>query len=219
MSNSKKYYVVWVGREPGVYETWAECQEQTKGFSKARYKAFSNIQFEEAMNIFKNGEEPPAQSIQTNGVKSPAPTTTSNTVSYPKGGISVDAACAGNPGEMEYKAVWIDTKELIFISELYPLGTNNIGEFLALVEALKYSKEQNQNYTIYTDSQTALAWLRNKKTKSTLERNEKTEKLWCKLDEAIEWLNKHSYSNPVLKWDTKAWGEIPADFGRKSNSK
>lgn len=38
----RKYYVVWVGREPGIYEDWDDCLEQVDGFPGARYKAFDS---------------------------------------------------------------------------------------------------------------------------------------------------------------------------------
>lgn len=194
MSKSSKFYVVWVGKKPGIYETWAKCLEQTKGFSGAQYKAFTS--YNEAEKAFK-GEE----SVVNNG--------------YIKESLSVDAACSGNPGVMEYKIVWTSTEEVIFQSKEYPIGTNNIAEFLALVDALEYSQEKKEAFVIYTDSQTALAWLRNKRVNTNLERNDVTEELWTKIDDSIAWLKNNSYQNQILKWDTKAWGEIKADFGRK----
>ena len=35
------------------------------------------------------------------------------------------------------------------------------------------------------------------------------------IQRAINWLNTNSYSTKIVKWETKKWGEIPADFGRK----
>lgn len=200
MAATKKYYVVWEGKQPGIYKTWSECQEQTKGYSGAKFKSFGSL--EEAKAAF-NGEEVEVVATTKNA--------------YIKESISVDAACAGNPGVMEYKGVWTETGEIIFHSEEFPIGTNNLGEFLAIVDALRYSKEQQKPYVIYSDSQTALTWLKNKKVNTNLERNAQTERLWQKIDEALAWVKINTYDNPVLKWLTKEWGESRADFGRKSN--
>jgi ribonuclease HI len=35
------------------------------------------------------------------------------------------------------------------------------------------------------------------------------------MERAEKWLLSNEFSNEILKWETKAWGEIPADFGRK----
>ena len=128
--------------------------------------------------------------------------------------ISVDAACSGNPGEMEYQGVMTTTKQPLFIQK-YPLGTNNIGEFLAIVHGLAYLKKNNSKLPMYTDSKTALAWVKKKKCGSKLKRNAKTESLFQLVDRAEAWLKANTWETEILKWDTKGWGEIPADFGRK----
>lgn len=129
--------------------------------------------------------------------------------------LAVDAACSGNPGPMEYRGVHLPSGKQIF--HFGPVqGTNNIGEFLAIVHALALLKQKNQpNMPIYSDSRTAQIWVQKKKCKTTLERTPKTEKLFEIIARAERWLQTNSYSNPILKWDTDNWGEIPADFGRK----
>lgn len=134
---------------------------------------------------------------------------------YIKESISVDAACSGNPGEMEYQGVDTATGTPIFRSAIYPVGTNNLGEFLAVVHALRVLYEKNSIEPVYSDSVTALAWVRNKRANTNLKRNTTTEALWQDIDDAIHWLQTHDYQNPVLKWETKTWGEVKADFGRK----
>lgn len=137
------------------------------------------------------------------------------TEEYIKESISVDAACSGNPGAMEYQGVDTETGEQIFASSVYPVGTNNLGEFLAVVHALRYLYEQGSDIPVYSDSVSALAWVRNKRVKTNLVQNADTETLWQDIEDAIGWLYDHDYPNPVLKWETKAWGEVKADFGRK----
>lgn len=205
---SKKYYVVWTGRKTGIFETWAECEAQTKGYQGARFKSFTTL--EEATQAFKGGvSRTTSSATKKTNQKNKLTTTSIETES-----ISVDAACSGNPGMMEYQGVHTKTGEQIF--HYGPvLGTNNIGEFLGIVHALAYLKQKGENTTIYSDSKTAIAWVRNKKANTTLVRNNKTETVWTLIERAEQWLKENSYNNKVLKWETSELGEIKADFGRK----
>lgn len=127
---------------------------------------------------------------------------------------AVDAACSGNPGMMEYQGIDMATGEQVFhFGPIY--GTNNIGEFLAIVHALALMEQRNVRKTIYSDSYTAQCWVRKKKAKTTLPRTPETEKLYELIARAEYWLQIHNIQVPIIDWDTKRWGEIPADFGRK----
>ena len=129
--------------------------------------------------------------------------------------VAVDAACSGNPGPMEYRGVYLLTGQQIFhFGPVY--GTNNIGEFLAIVHALALMKQKGIRMTIYSDSRNALAWVKQKKCKTKLERTPKTEEVFQMIERAETWLKTHTYADiPLLKWETEEWGEVPADFGRK----
>jgi len=129
--------------------------------------------------------------------------------------ISVDAACSGNPGMLEYRGVYTKTGKEIFHQGPFRNGTNNIGEFLAIVHALALLKQKNSQLPLYSDSRTALKWVQQKKAKTKLEKNEENEYLFELIARAENWLQNNEYSTPLLKWETEAWGEIPADFGRK----
>jgi len=209
-SSKSKYYVVWVGQKPGIYRSWPECQAQVVGFPNAKYKSFKTLnEAEDAYN-----QKATDHIIR----KSNSPKT--NVHQYSKeiiaDSISVDAACSGNPGIMEYRGVHTISKEQIFIKGPYNEGTNNVGEFLALVHGLAYLKKENNAHTvIYTDSKTAMAWVRNKKIKTTLKQTAQNKSLFELMDRALLWLHKNEYSTEILKWKTSTWGEIPADFGRK----
>lgn len=209
-----KYYVVWVGQNPGIYDSWAKCQEQIKGFPNAKYKSFKTL--EEAEQAFGQSA---TEHIQTKKLKEQKPKSSGfhNYIDeIVKNSISVDAACSGNPGVMEYRGVETLTGEELFKMGPFKGGTNNIGEFLALVHALAWLKKKNaEDVTIYTDSRTALSWLRNKKVKTTLQPNRSNKLLFLMIDKALNWLRNNDYKNTIIKWDTKKWGEIPADFGRK----
>jgi len=204
MAQSKQAYVVWAGRKPGIYSTWAECEAQVKGFPEARYKGFPTRA--EAQAAFATDA---ARHI---GVK---PKPSGKMPPEAIGAIAVDAACSGNPGPMEYRGVRIGTGEVLFKVGPIPNGTNNLGEFLAIVHALALSKERGWTAPIYSDSVSGRAWVRKRRPETALPRTEETAKIWQLVDRAIQWLDKANFTTPVLEWDSRQWGENPADFGRK----
>lgn len=207
MEKKQKYYVVWSGRETGIFRSWPECERQITGFMTARYKSFESE--EEAKSAFAMG--PPSKSSFRAKKKEVL-----NAGGTPiMSSISVDAACAGNPGIMEYQGVDTASKKRIFHGGPFPEGTNNIGEFLAIVHGLGYLKKYGLSIPIYTDSKTAIGWVKKKKANTKLAPNRKNMDLLNLLKRAEEWLHNNTWDNPVLKWETKIWGEIPADFGRK----
>ena len=212
--DKRKWYVVWVGTETGVCDSWAECEARVKGFPGARYKSFSTQ--EEAVMAFRNAAEQSDMSVIRTIASGPKQHV--NYAAIPEieqGSIAVDGACSGNPGVMEYRCVDVMTGIEIFRKGPFEGATNNIGEFLAIVHALAlYSKEGKDN-TIYSDSKTALAWVRNRQCRTTLKRDEKNDYIFNLMERAETWLRTHTWRNKVLKWNTEQWGEIPADFGRK----
>jgi ribonuclease HI len=203
MQKKVKYYVVWEGYKSGVYNSWEECKKQIKNYKGAKYKSFINK--EEAKVAFtKNYKDYFTKYSIINSTELP---------NY--NSISVDAASSGNPGIMEYQGVDTKTKKLLFHHGPFKQGTNNIGEFLALVHGLAELKKHNSDKSIYTDSITAISWVKKKKCNTKLEKTKDNERLFSLVDRALIWLNINSYSTNILKWKTKIWGEIPADFGRK----
>lgn len=128
---------------------------------------------------------------------------------------AVDAACSGNPGPMEYQCIDLQTGAQVF--HFGPMhGTNNIGEFLAIVHALALMDKQGiKDKTIYSDSRNAIIWVQKGKCKTTLKRTPETAQLYQIIARAEYWLRTHPITTPILKWETQKWGEVPADFGRK----
>ena len=213
MASKKKYYVVWEGVKPGIYDTWTEAKLNISGFPNAKYKSFktkteAEIAFSEGLSTFV--EE--SQTSKKSRTKKPPK---ANSPLIDQRALSVDAACSGNPGIMEYRAVWVKDGTELFKQGPFKWGTNNIGEFLALVHALALFNKKNIDLPIYTDSRTALAWLRKKKVNTKLARKSENKILFELIARAEKWLHNNTYKNTILKWDTKEWGEIPADFGRK----
>ena len=228
MAKGKKFYVVWSGLNPGIYHSWDDCQAQIKGVKGAVYKSFDSK--EEAERAYaspayeyvkKTHPNPPQQVAPSNspkGENSNSATTESPLFGRGLGeaayALAVDAACSGNPGPMEYRGVYLgDGKEIFHFGPVY--GTNNIGEFLAIVHALALLDKQGLKMTIYSDSRTAISWVRKKCCKTQLERTAETEPLFQLIERAEAWLKAHRVTTPIVKWETDKWGEVPADFGRK----
>lgn len=208
----QKYYVVWVGRKPGIYTSWAECEEQIKGYQQAKFKSYTSR--EEAEKAYKEGWKTHwGQGTKKNNKSPQLALEIADEVDYDS--ISVDVGTRGNPGPVEYRGVDTRTGEVIFSYGPIRKGTNNLGEFLAIVHALAYLHKQGSKKTIYTDSVNAMKWVREKKVSTTLKRDASTEEIWRLVDRALQWLHTHTYENKILKWDTKKWGEIKADYGRK----
>ena len=212
MSKKKAaYYVVWQGQEPGIYDTWEACEAQVKGQKGAVYKGFATRA--EAEAAFASS---PDQYIERKPKAAKEPSSASQPpadVILPA--LAVDAACSGNPGVMEFRGVIADTGTEVFHRGPFQGGTNNIGEFLAIVLGLAYLKQNNLPWVLYSDSRTALAWLRKKHADTKLEWNAENQDLFFMLRKAEQWLHDNTWTTQVYKWDTKRWGEIPADFGRK----
>jgi len=207
----KKYYAVWKGHHTGVFESWDDCKAQISGFDGAQYKAFET--FESAKQALKGNY---TDYIVKGKFKSELTESQLKKIGQPNyHSISVDAAVSGNPGKMEYRGVDTKSKKILFKQGPFEEGTNNIGEFLAIVHGLALLKQKKSDRIIYTDSKTALSWVKKKSCNTKLERNARNETLFQLVDRAIQWLKTNDYTTVIVKWETKAWGEIPADFGRK----
>ena len=215
-----KYYVVWNGRETGVFDSWEKCKEQVTGFDNAQYMSFKTRETAEqafskgfSPNYYKHKAEKNIAALQN------PPAYRNDTVLPLPLGVeakawAVDAACSGNPGMREYRGIDLSTGECVF--HYGPIfGTNNIGEFLAIVHAVAKITQEGKDLVVYSDSRNALLWYKAKKCKTKLSLSEKSEKAFDMIQRAERWLNTHVCNIKVLKWDTEKWGEIPADFGRK----
>lgn len=196
MTRPSKFYVVFTGRKPGIYETWEECKAQVDRFPGASFKSFPTI--EEAETAYR--KIPMVETL--------LPELHS---------LSGDGSACPCPGKMEFRIVDSLTKELLH-EERFPFGTNNIAEFLALVEACRRVQNDYKHHgkVVYTDSMTALTWLREGRVNTSLELRPDTERLFLRIAEAESTLKTLDLpSIDVRKWLTEKWGEIPADYGRK----
>jgi len=128
----------------------------------------------------------------------------------------VDAACNGAPGKVEYRGVFTESEEEIFRVGPFPDGTNNVGEFLAIVHALTWLVKHEKQLPIYSDSENGISWVYTGKCRTKLKHTGKNAPLFVLIRSAENWLAENELlDETVLKWDTDLWGENPADFGRK----
>jgi ribonuclease HI len=208
------FYVVWKGRKTGIFDSWAECREQIIGFEGAQYKGYPSLDEAKASHLKSYWEAVGAAKRDLKQKLSLNPDETPDTKPIIPS-VSVDAACGGNPGKMEYRGVWTATGEEIFRMGPFDEATNNIGEFLAVVHALALLKKNNSDLPVYSDSINAMSWVRKKHCNTRLAQTFRNTEVFNLIARAENWLLNNSYSNPVYKWRTDIWGEIPADFGRK----
>ncbi|MBI5964480.1 MAG: ribonuclease H family protein [Chloroflexi bacterium] len=204
----QKYYVVWKGRKTGIFTSWADCEKQVKGFVDAQYKAFESEA--EADAAFLANYDDYKGKVASHGKWKTA------SIQPILPSICVDAACSGSPGKVEYRGVNTETGVEIFHAGPYAQGTNNVGEFLAIVHALTWQVKHNSHASIYSDSENAISWVINGKCKTNLRHTPKNATLFALIHSAENWLAENELpEDKILKWDTKLWGENPADFGRK----
>lgn len=206
-----KFYVVWQGKKPGIYHSWNESKKQVEGVAGAVYKGFPTLELAESAF-----SDDPRKYLEK-GLNAPKKVACSNPlVGEPiADSICADAACSGNPGILEYRGVDTKSGAELFRMGPFPNGTVNLGEFLGIVHALAYLKQRGSDWPVYSDSRTAIAWVRKKAVNTKLEENEENRKLFELVRRAVNWLRENTWPNKVLKWETEFWGEIPADFNRK----
>lgn len=120
----------------------------------------------------------------------------------PTKGIAIDGGCSGNPGKAYYRAVDIATGKELFREDI-GIATNNIAEFIGLCHAIR----NYPNSVIYSDSVTAMSWIKKKKANSSFD--------FPRLKKVEDWLNSLDSMPKIEKWLTKEWGENVADFGLK----
>lgn len=221
MAQGKKYYVVFKGKNPGVYDDWGDAREQIEGFERPIYKSYPSSA--EATAAYRKAVR------KEDGNDLGTFLANAGSHSLPKAGQpdymtnqevdldawAVDASCLGNPGRMEYQGVELMTGRILFRIGPFDDATNNIGEFLAIVHAMALMTQQGKFHNIYSDSVSGMAWVRTRKVKTQLKPTDRNGKVFELMARAVTWLNTHQFPAKVLKWQTDKWGEIPADFGRK----
>jgi ribonuclease HI len=204
----QKYYVVWKGRRTGIFTSWVECEKQVKGFVGAQYKAFESEAEADAAYLADYEDYLGRASTQGRwklaSVKPRLPS------------VCMDAACNGSPGKLEYRGVNTESGKEIFRAGPYADGTNNVGEFLAIVHALTWQEKHSLHIPIYSDSENAISWVNTGECRTQLKHTPKNSILFALIKSAENWLSENELpEGRIVKWDTEMWGENPADFGRK----
>jgi ribonuclease HI len=206
--SKNKHYVVWNGRKKGIFTSWPEAEKQVKGFLGAEFKAFDTLK--EAESALRSGYEAYKGKPASLGrwrqasIKPILPS------------VCVDAACNGSPGKLEYRGVFTESADEVFRVGPFPDGTNNVGEFLAIVHALTWMVKNESPLPVYSDSENAIAWVYTGKCRTQLKHTARNAPLFVMIRSAENWLAENELlDNAVMKWDTELWGENPADFGRK----
>lgn len=220
MAAGKKYYVVFAGRNPGVYDDWNDAREQIEGFDGARYKGYGSAA--EAAQAYRKASGKNDGDLgrflagaSRRALPKPGQPDYFTNPEVDLDAWAVDASCLGNPGRMEYQGVELMTGRTLFRIGPFDDATNNIGEFLAIVHAMALMAKEGKYHNIYSDSVSGMAWARTRKVKTQLKPTPRNAKVFELMARAVTWLNTHQFPTKVMKWQTEKWGEIPADFGRK----
>ncbi|NKF50755.1 ribonuclease HI [Shewanella sp. WXL01] len=166
---AKKFYVVWQGRKPGIYDNWNEAKAQVDKFAGAKYKSFPS--FAEAKAAFGQAAD---KSIGQ------ASKTVKPSAAKPKAGVSehqvvlgqydvvlyTDGGCDPNPGQAgsgvaEYQSGVLTN---LWYGLYNPNGTNNTAELNALTQALQMAQQasaQGKSVKIFSDSQYSINCISN----------------------------------------------------------
>lgn len=217
-----QYYGVWEGRKPGVYDNWNDCKNQVDKFAGAKFRKLKSKDYNEALLEFDQENANNVKQDLTSNIKNESGSQNKSQVieNEKKDILTVDGAYNGT--HCEFRAVWYPSNIEAFASPKYNEGTNNIAEFLGLVGALKYLMEKDLPLDIYSDSVTAIAWVRNKKANTTANNTGKaTQEINTLIKNAEKFLIENAtFLNKanIMKWDTANRGEIAADYGRKGKS-
>jgi ribonuclease HI len=207
MSGKTRFYVVWRGRRSGIYTSWEACRAQVDGFPGAEFHSFPN-RAEAELALVRGCR--PSTARRSRAVSQPVAAR-----ELVRSSLAADAACSGNPGRLEWRVVRTSSAREILHQGPFLDGTNNIGEFLAIVDALIWLDRQGNSRPVYSDSRTAIAWVRAGRSRTRQLQNRSNAPLFRLIALAEDWLSSHPDHSPVFIWDTSAWGEIPADFHRK----
>lgn len=205
MAKAQRFYAVWQGRQRGVFDSWEACRAQVEGYPGAQFMGF------ETREAAEQALQRPYQDVVAERQSPPRPSQSP----APSQGYCVDAAYDTARQRLEYRCVYLPSRREIFQVGPLPDGSNNIGEFLAIVETLMYLAERNDPAPVYSDSEIALLWVARKRCRTRLPESPERAALFERIRRAEQWLQTHTFSNPLRKWKTDQWGENPADFGRK----
>ena len=186
-------YAVWQGRRTGIFTKWEEARAQIDGYPSPGFAAFlsraeAERELEERRRLLAPAGPPP------------------------EAGIAVDAACAGAVGPLEYRGIDLRTGETVFAEGPVDAGTNNLGEFLAIVRALEMLDRQEVSGPIWSESDVAIAWVGEGRHRSSVKPTDRNRELRRRLCRAELFLVDAPAPADVRRWRSDAWGAIPVEF-------
>lgn len=160
---AQKYYVVWKGRETGIFTTWAQCKAQVDKFAGAQYKSFPLLS--EAESAF-------GHKISTHSSVAKTPNKSTESKKTPLSQVQItemlfdvkiftDGASVPNPGEAGAGIAVYENNKLteLWYGIYQTLGTNNTAELNALNQSFILATEKikkGYSVAIYCDSTYAI---------------------------------------------------------------
>lgn len=175
---AKKFYVVWEGREKGIFTDWDTCKKQVEKFPGARFKSFESEQEAQAAFRGTGKSTSAARTVQAvdlvqsepSAVAGKRPSSAKKVKTYTTNDISAmafdtkiftDGGCEPNPGKAgSGLAVYRDEKiDALWYGLYNPNGTNNTAELNALHQGLLIAQEElakARSVAIFCDSQYAI---------------------------------------------------------------
>ena len=213
-----KVYIIFAPLEwKGIYYTWEDCKGaldrcRGQGHSFSSFKKLTDAQEALRCGTLRSYKEKKAKTKAWLDPALPADCR----VQLPC--LVVDAACSGYPGPVEYRGVVLPEEYEAFRCGPYVSGTNNIGEYLAIVTGLRWLEQNTLSFPLYSDSRCAIGWV-----KGHGNCNSHLETIGPELTDLVARAERWVHSSPnsrkltqrVRKWETVRWGEVPADYGNK----
>lgn len=192
------------GGEIREFKTWRDC----KGFMDSkRYAYAAGPTYEEALEKLQASRE--KQYAYIDGTAKPRGSKTAEESGpRPTKGITSDCGTHGNPGPCEYQVTDIKGNRLYYIH--LGVHTNNYAELSGIEGMIKIAVERGET-ELWTDSKIAMGWIRTGRVGEGVRERDEILKIVGRIQELFK---QHPQLN-LRKWNTKSWGQIPSDFGRK----
>ncbi len=141
---AQKFYVVWAGRQTGVFTDWATTLRAVDGYAGARFKSYpTRADAEEAFRSGAASVGPKTPSKQKSGTDN-SEHRAAHTAHRFDVSIYCDGACEPNPGNAGSGIVVYRAGKLaeLWYGLYNPMGTNNTAELNALYHALRMAEAE-----------------------------------------------------------------------------
>lgn len=203
--SKKKYYVVWRGRETGIFTSWDACLRSVNDFQGALFRGYST--WEEAHDAHLNG-------YWREVAKNKAVTPTTEVIRH---SFATDAVHNAD-GTFSYFITDIEQSRTIYRSPSFHDSNLNVCRFLAIVHALAILTKTSDTRPVYSPSATAISWVSRRECRTSLCRTLGNTVTFDLIIRAGRFLADNLMSNPILRWESESWGEVPNISGSESRS-